>query len=177
MEAPLAEAQPTELAALPDELATGTTCNGPVGTLFMDGDLSPVRDYIHPGADVITDGTWNSYVYSTTSHDYLRVHVTPANSAQGLWWDVTLSTRSLGTPLTVGTYTNAERAPFASSGHPGLEISGDGRGCNTLIGDFQVHDIAWDSVGVRKLSASFHQRCEGGTAVLRGMISYERPAQ
>ncbi len=76
-------------------LATGTTCNGPVGTLFLDGDVSPVRDYIHPGADVITNGTWNVYVYSNTSHDYLRVDVTPANSAQGLWWDVVLSSQQL----------------------------------------------------------------------------------
>src|SRR5512140_3150007 len=105
-----------------EELATGTTCNGPVGTLFLDGDVSPVRDYIHPGADVITNGTWNIYVYSNTSHDYLRVHVTPTSSAQGLWWDVVLSSQQLGQPLAVGTYTNAQRAPFATAGHPGLDV-------------------------------------------------------
>lgn len=177
-----AEAVSLEPVQARSELATGTTCNGPVGTLFLDGDagntsLGQPRDYIHPGADVITNGVWNVYVYSNTSHDYLRIDLTPANSAQGLWWDVELSTRAIGKPLGVGTYTDAQRAAFAATGHPGLDVSGDGRGCNTVAGDFTIHDIVWDTAGLRKLSASFHQRCEGGTAVLRGMVAYERPAQ
>jgi hypothetical protein len=174
---PPTEAQSQEPAQQQEGLATGTTCNGPVGTLFLDGDVSPVRDWVHPGADVITNGTWNVYVYSNTAHNYLRVDVTPTNSAQGLWWDVELSSQQLGTPLAVGTYTNAQRAAFATAGHPGLDVSGDGRGCNTVAGDFQIHDIVWDTAGLRKLNASFHQRCEAGTSVLRGMVSYERPAQ
>ncbi|ADO69252.1 hypothetical protein [Stigmatella aurantiaca] len=163
-----------------EELAAANSCTAPRGTLFLNGDAgSPAdgstRDYIHPGADVITQGTWNTYVYSSTSRDYVRIHVTPANASQGLWWDVEFSTRALGTPLAVRTYTNAQRAPFAAPGYPGLSISGDGRGCNTLAGEFQIHDIAWDSVGLLKLSASFLQRCEAGNAVLRGMVAYERP--
>src|SRR6218665_341453 len=175
-----ANAQSLDVVEQPEALATTLSCTAPTGTLFLDGDagnpvLGQPRDYVHPGADVITNGTWNAYVYSSTSRDYVRLDLTPTNSSQGLLWDVELSSRALGRPLTVGTYTNAQRAAFASAGHPGLDVGGDGRGCNTIAGEFQIHEIVWDSVGLRKLSASFRQRCEGGTAVLRGMVAYERP--
>ncbi|SEL75368.1 hypothetical protein SAMN05444354_108109 [Stigmatella aurantiaca] len=170
---PLSHAAPIEA------FATANSCTAPRGTLFLNGDVGipgtfNTRDYIHPGADVIINGTWSTHVYSSTSRDYVRIHVTPALSAQGLWWDIAFSTQQLGTPLAVGLYTNAQRAPFADPGHPGLSVSGDGRGCNTLAGEFQIHDIVWDSVGLLKLSASFLQRCEAGTPVLRGMVAYER---
>ena len=43
-----------------------------------------------------------------------------------------------GQPLTVGTYTGAMRFPFQNLGQPGLSVSGDGAGCNTLTGSFVV---------------------------------------
>src|SRR5262249_13838098 len=52
------------------------------------------------------------------------------------WWNLVFSTTWLGVDLAPGTYTDAERAPFAELGHPGLEVYGDGRGANTLIGSF-----------------------------------------
>src|SRR5690348_13427916 len=33
-------------------------------------------------------------------------------------------------PLSVGTYLNATRFPFQASTVPGLDVAGDGRGCN-----------------------------------------------
>jgi len=42
-------------------------------------------------------------------------------------------------PLTPGTYANATRWPFQANGVPGLNISGDGRGSNTLTGSFNRH--------------------------------------
>jgi len=38
------------------------------------------------------------------------------------------STIELGTPLTVGTYSDAQRSAFASAGHPGLDVSFQHRG-------------------------------------------------
>ncbi|SET92494.1 hypothetical protein [Stigmatella erecta] len=171
-------ASSTEAAPL-EAFAVANSCTAPRGSLFLNGDVGTpenayTRDYIHPGADVILNGTWSTHVYSSTSRDFVRIHVTPTLASQGLWWDVEFSTRALGTPLAVGTYPHAQRAAFAAPGYPGLSVSGDGRGCNTLAGEFQIHDIVWDSVGLLKLSASFLQRCEAGNAVLRGMVAYER---
>src|SRR5262249_59883202 len=39
-------------------------------------------------------------------------------------------------PLTPGTYASATRWPFQASGVPGLDVSGDGRGSNTMAGSF-----------------------------------------
>jgi hypothetical protein len=46
-----------------------------------------------------------------------------------------------------GVYVNAQRAPFREAGHPGIDIGGSGRGCNTDTGLFEVKDIAVDSSG------------------------------
>jgi hypothetical protein len=47
-----------------------------------------------------------------------------------------------GQPLVPGVYEHAERAAFRSAGHPGLDINGDGRGCNDVGGAFAVRDLA-----------------------------------
>src|SRR5262249_49676683 len=75
-----------------------------------------------------------------------------------------------------GAYDNAERAPFASPGHPGLDVSGDGRGSNTLTGNFTITSAVFDySNGypvVRSFAASFEQHSEGATPALFGSINF-----
>ncbi len=72
--------------------------------------------------------------------------------------------------LTVGVYSNATRWPFNSSG-PGLSISGNGRGCNTVCGDFRVYEISTNSSGVlQTFWATFTQRCECGTPQMTGEV-------
>ncbi|HYY59341.1 MAG TPA: carboxypeptidase regulatory-like domain-containing protein, partial [Pyrinomonadaceae bacterium] len=60
---------------------------------------------------------------------------------------------------------------------PGLEIAGDGRGCNTLTGSFTVHEVTLDYSGsspkVLTFAASFEQHCEGGPAALIGTLYYK----
>ena len=56
----------------------------------------------------------------------------------GHFFSVDISTRMLGMPLAPGTYTDAMRYPFESSGHPGLWVAGDGSGANTSTGSFTV---------------------------------------
>ncbi len=52
-------------------------------------------------------------------------------------------TDALGIPIQPGFYPDAERADFASPGHPGLDVSFQNRGCNTLTGSFTVHEVAF----------------------------------
>lgn len=82
------------------------------------------------------------------------------------------STRELGIPMTVGaTYLNAERAPFASPGHPGLDVSYGHRGCNTLRGSFTVDQMSYHAGALDTFSASFSQACDGG-ALMHGAFYY-----
>jgi Ca2+-binding RTX toxin-like protein/methionine-rich copper-binding protein CopC len=79
-------------------------------------------------------------------------------------WDLRFSTTQLGTNLVPGTYLNAERYALASPGHPGLEVTGDGRGQSFVFGSFIVDDAVFDYSGpsptVVSLSITFEQHSE-----------------
>ncbi|MBN9522042.1 tandem-95 repeat protein [bacterium] len=78
-----------------------------------------------------------------------------------------------GAPLTPGYYPNAQRYPFNDPGHPGLSITMDSRGSNTLTGSFTVHQIVTDAAGkVIRFWADFEQHSEGFTPALRGTIRF-----
>lgn len=44
-------------------------------------------------------------------------------------------------------YEDATRFPFQEDFEPGLSVSGDGRACNTLTGQFQVLQLDYDKDG------------------------------
>ncbi len=71
--------------------------------------------------------------------------------------------------LAVGVYTGATGSQ--SAGRPGLDVSGEGRGCNTLTGSFEIKEIAYgpDSE-ILVFWATFEQHCEGAVPALRGEV-------
>jgi len=77
-----------------------------------------------------------------------------------------------GTRLAVGTYTNADR--MSSDGlSPGLDISGDGRGCNKSCGSFQIREIHSNSNGdVDRFWVTFTNSCECTMPPLTGEIRF-----
>lgn len=80
---------------------------------------------------------------------------------------------NVSTPLTVGRYLYATRAPFQDEG-PGLSFSGNGRGCNQLAGEFTITEIEYlANATLSKLKAEFVQRCDSGSGVARGRIHYD----
>jgi hypothetical protein len=81
-----------------------------------------------------------------------------------------------GQSLAPGVYDRAQRAPFREAGRPGIDIGGDGRGCNTIEGRFEVKDIAVTPEGVlQRLWIVYEQHCEGGTAALFGEVRLGEP--
>jgi hypothetical protein len=79
-------------------------------------------------------------------------------------WSVSFAAPE-GQELTTGTYNGATRYPFNDPPDPGLSISGDGRGCNTLSGEFTISSIQFgtDDDGnniLLGLSANYTQDCE-----------------
>ncbi|MEI9864728.1 MAG: right-handed parallel beta-helix repeat-containing protein [Limisphaerales bacterium] len=76
------------------------------------------------------------------------------------------------TPLTTGVYTNSARYPF-NGASPGLDISGNGRGCNSECGSFQVLEIHTDVNGqVNRLWITYSNKCECYNAPMTGEIRY-----
>jgi len=91
----------------------------------------------------------------------------------GDWWYVTIAAAP-GQPLLKGTYTNAVRAEFRGAGQPGVDVFGDGRGCNTLTGSFTVlHALYGANNTVLQFDATFVQNCEGFMPPLTGEIRYD----
>jgi hypothetical protein len=78
-----------------------------------------------------------------------------------------------GEVLAPGEYTGAQRAAFRQAGRPGLDVSGSGRGCNTLTGRFTVLDVAITDTVVERLHVLYEQHCEGGDPALFGEIRYQ----
>jgi hypothetical protein len=87
------------------------------------------------------------------------------------WWDLHFAAPDHGA-LVPGVYENATRWPFQAAGRPGLDVSGDGRGCNTLTGRFVVHEAVYDSGTVTRLAVDYEQHCEGGAPALFGWVRF-----
>jgi hypothetical protein len=81
-----------------------------------------------------------------------------------------------GQPLAPGVYENATRWPFQAASVPGLAVFGNGVGCNTLNGRFEVLEASFGPAGyVERFHATFEQHCEGIEPALRGEIKIVNP--
>jgi hypothetical protein len=97
---------------------------------------------------------------------------TPANNPNNIAL-LFFGTDQLGIPLQPGFFPNAERAAFASPGHPGLDISFQNRGSNTLTGQFTINNIFVDASNkLMSFSAAFEQHSEGFAPALFGTFTY-----
>jgi hypothetical protein len=74
--------------------------------------------------------------------------------------------------LATGVYEGATR--FSSPSAPGLDVSGDGRGCNMITGRFEVLEITYGPGAdeVQSFAADFEQHCEGGLSALFGSFRF-----
>lgn len=154
-------------------LATATLVMTPAradATISSFSFESEAGEYVGEGES----GTLTSDAVTFTSHGTagqadIRV------DQMGAFWHIRLAAPT-GSQLTPGTYTDARRWP--ATDHPGLDVSGNGNGCNVTFGSFTVRSISADATGrVTVLDATFEQRCETATApALRGALRYRAPA-
>ena len=163
-----------------------------VATLVQVGVLILLGvDALAAGASASTE---TSYSYKSQPGDYIggggSNHYTPkdatisvSGTAEYLTFSVTTDTEfwyitlaaPAGEQLHPGTYYNAERAPFRTGRAPGLDVSGDGRGCNEVWGNFAINQIATNLSGeITLLDANFTQYCESPTApALNGIVKFQ----
>jgi hypothetical protein len=138
-----------------------------VTSLSMTSDAG---DYIGQGQTYLytpADGTFDAQVGDDNS---VRFFFNTATFSH--WWGLEFAAANAA-QLTLGSYPNAVRYPFQPAGVPGLSVSGDGRGCNTLTGSFQVLQVVYGPGNtLAAFHATFEQHCEGATPALRGEIRY-----
>jgi hypothetical protein len=155
----------------PDDLAP---CLGGGNVLVLDGDS---QDLIHPGYEMLHVPYWQ-VDGDVAKHQNVWAFI--GDNHTKLWY-LDFDTRAMNVPLVPGAYPGAQRSPFEAAGLPGLEVSGNGA-CDTLTGEFWIHDIAWDSrvdfnegAPIARLAATFVQHCDDQPAALRACIYYEKP--
>ena len=93
----------------------------------------------------------------------------------GVFWNLQFSA-CCGSPLTLPGGYFANGLP-GSSFNAGMLISGDGRSCNSLTGDFDILQLSFNSDGsVASLDVIFVQQCESETPALSGEIRFNATA-
>lgn len=134
---------------------------------------SEPHDYIGQGVSESFSRPSARFLVSSPSADYVTVTVQTDTEN----WTIQLAAPH-GQTLQPGTYAQAERAAFRTGSAPGLDVSGDGRGCNTVFGSFTISQVVFDQRGqLWALRATFVQHCEFADApALQGAISYGLPA-
>jgi hypothetical protein len=152
---------------------------------------SPARDEVIPassGTFTMTSdpgdyvGQGLNYSYSVPAAalsvqnggNLVRVDTSGADGP-GDFWNLAFQAPA-GQQLQAGMTYQAERWPFQPSTLAGLEVFGQGRGCNTLNGSFTILNIVYGPFGnLESFDATFEQHCEGATAALRREVSFGTP--
>jgi hypothetical protein len=133
--------------------------------------------FISDPGDYIAGGQFYFYApadgsFSAQQNSFQGVSLSFNTPSYEHWWFLDFAAPN-NLPLTVGTYTGAVRFPLQDPNQPGLSVSGDGRGCDTLTGSFQVLEVTYGANNdVDAFDATFEQHCEGATPALRGEIRY-----
>ncbi|MDP2708512.1 MAG: CARDB domain-containing protein, partial [bacterium] len=110
-------------------------------------------------------GQNKSWDFSSSNSSKITVSQATASVAVFNIQDFNISNMSFefgseaGKILSPGLYTPAKRFPFRDSFN-GINISGDGRGCNTILGAFYVHEYAVSNGTLQKAAIDFVQICE-----------------
>jgi hypothetical protein len=141
----------------------------PTDTVTM---LSDPGDYIGGGVARMYFSD-NASITLSGDAEYLTVHVSGGNMGDSFQL---VFAAPPGEDLHPGYYPDAQRAPFREFGHPGIDIFGDGRGCNEIGGRFDVK-----AIGVRPdrsvslLWLTYEQHCENGKEALFGEVRLAVP--
>lgn len=138
-------------------------------SLYMNSEPG---DYIGQGEvwhDDATDGNFTA----TRNYDHgVSIDFDNFDSPASTWWDLRFAAPR-EEELMPGPYENAGRLAFRSPTKPGLDVSGDGRGCNELTGRFDVLLVEYGSGDeIIRFAASFEQHCEGAEPALFGEVRF-----
>ena len=134
--------------------------------------VSDPGDYIGQGQTYSYDDS-NADIRFTRNYDNgITVSIRNLPGSPHDWWTLNLAAPG-NAEIQPRVYEAATRFPFQGIDEPGLSFSGNGRGCNTLTGRFEVFAVEYDGGGeVTALSANFEQHCEDATPALRGSIVF-----
>jgi len=144
--------------------ASGKILDDDSGKTFIDFASDP-GDYIGEGQRFTLtplDGT----ITPSKSGDGVAIHFQGST-----WWDLSFSAPT-GSPLVPGVYEVADLG-LLSPVRPGLDVSGDGRGCGGYTGRFVVLEAKYSPAGdVQALAIDCELHCYGDAPALFGAVRF-----
>ncbi len=156
-------------------------------TTSVRGPVTPVPDGLWRPAPGATPATGNYTYLSSDTGDYIglggtftytTMTVTASGGHLGVsingaqWWFGDFQAMNTLNKLQAGYYGGLRRYPFHNPVKGGLDWSGEGRGCNTLLGWFAVDRLTYAGDSLTAIDLRFEQRCEGGSSALHGKIHW-----
>ncbi len=136
---------------------------------FLSLDSQP-GDYIGQGMNQTftpSDGTFVVQNYSNGVQVYF--HTADYSTTWNLFFGP-----PTGRKLMKSVYEGVQRFAFHAPPKPGMDVSGDGRGCNMVTGRFLVSYISFATDGtLDKLALDFEQHCEGSAPALFGSVRFK----
>jgi hypothetical protein len=157
----------TSYATFNVKITTSTTT--PTASFMYNSQ--PNESIAHGGTATYTNS--NALFQMSGSTDTWIVELWPS-SGSGMW-NISLTVPA-GSQLVPGTYLWASTYPVATT-VPGLAVSGNSTGCDSVSGAFRVLRATYDSSGFpTSLDATFVQHCDYEPAALTGEVIYTRPA-
>lgn len=126
-------------------------------------------EYISSGRTLVVGSPAYKVTVTEQAPGNIRVRFEEAQTE----FDASFSTPS-EEPFETKEYTSAERWNMANAGHPGLDVSGNARGCGDISGSFKVSGIRYGPDGrLLKFAATFVQVCDASTVPAYGRIEIE----
>lgn len=142
-------------------------CMGSANVLYLNG--APMG-FVHVGSMTIDQGAFTG-TQLTGGTKASQVLVIPAMAAQGTSWSVQVAPPT-GASLAEQVYLGAVRSPTSAAA--GLDVSGNGRGCNVTSGTFKVFKYQAQGTTLQELGFSFQQSCEGQASnLLTGCLYFK----
>ncbi|HEX5016461.1 MAG TPA: hypothetical protein VFX15_02615, partial [Actinomycetes bacterium] len=147
---------------------TSANAAGDVSSWAMDGTKG---DWVSGGNSYYYDALDGATIIAEGTEQAIQLHVT-----KGSHYFYANVAAPVGETLDAGdVFRNATRFGGET---PRLEVYGDGRGCNEMLGDFVIHDLDFDggTGDVLQMSVTFEQHCETGQSALLGSIAFNADA-
>lgn len=139
---------------------------------------SPAAAAITPIDRFVLEGEPGDYIKGDARSDQVLVAggtdgTFGGSTAGPSFWNVQLRAAHDTDRFAVGLYDGATRAAFHAPGTPGVDIFGEGRGCNTQAGRFRVDQADYDGAGnLTAFAARVEQHCEGGAPASFASVAF-----
>lgn len=152
-----------------DEASTTASLGDSIEIAFATiAILGKPDEYISDGKDyVFTTGTEEISIDNLTENELVL-----QMGLEGESWSFSIAAPE-GERLEAKNYKNVSRYPFHEGTQAGLEVSGAGRGCNEISGEFEIDSISYTNGIPNTLSLSYRQLCEDEPHPIRGTVILE----